>query len=123
MKGRSMKRYQIVLGAVMLTCSAWVASAADVDGVLMDKMCSMKAMKDGQSAAAMHTKECALMPDCQKSGYGVFTADGRYLKFDAAGDEKAAAALQKTTKKDNLKVKVSGKVEGDTIKVTKVNIL
>jgi len=83
-----MKRYQIVLGAVMLTCSAWVASAADVDGVLMDKMCSMKAMKDGQSAAAMHTKECALMPDCQKSGYGVFTADGRYLKFDAAGDEK-----------------------------------
>src|SRR6516162_5600546 len=101
MKGRSMKRYQIVLGAVMLTCSAWVASAADVDGVLMDKMCSMKAMKDGQSAAAMHTKECALMPDCQKSGYGVFTADGRYLKFDAAGDEKAAAALQKTTKKDN----------------------
>ena len=118
-----MKLYRIVLGAVLLGCSAWVAAAADVDGVLMDKMCSMKAVKDGQQAAATHTKECALMPDCQKSGYGVFTSDGRYLKFDAAGDKQAAAELQKTAKKDNLKVKVSGQVDGDSIKVASLKIL
>jgi hypothetical protein len=44
-----------------------IASAADVQGVLMDKMCSMKAMKEGQQDAHAHTRDCALMPDCQKS--------------------------------------------------------
>jgi hypothetical protein len=58
------------------------------------------------------------MPDCEKSGYYVLTADNKYLVFDAAGNEQAAAALKSSRrKKDNLKVKASGEVDGDTIKV------
>src|SRR5262249_20734364 len=106
----------LVPGAVVLGL-AWTAMAAEVRGVLMDKMCSMKAMKEGQKAAAMHTRECALMPNCKASGYGVYTSDGKYLKFDAAGDEKASQALASTAKKDNLNVTVTGDIEGDTIKV------
>jgi len=88
----------------------------------MDKMCSMKAVKDGQKAAALHTGQCAMMPDCEKSGYGVFTADNKYLAFDAAGNEQAAAALKSSKKKDNLKVKVNGEVTGDTIKVASLTL-
>lgn len=98
------------------------ASAAEVEGVLMDKMCSMKAQKEGQAAAAMHTRDCALMPDCEKSGYGVYTKDNRYLMFDAAGNEQAAKALRASTKKDNLTVKVKGDVEGDTLKVASLKL-
>ena len=39
-----------------------------------------------------------MMPDCEKSGYGVFTADNKYLVFDAAGNEQAAAAQRSIQK-------------------------
>jgi len=58
----------------------------------------------------------------EKSGYGVFTADNKYLVFDAAGNEQAAAALKSSKKKDNLKVKVSGEVDGETIKVASLKL-
>jgi len=88
----------------------------------MGKMCSMKAVKDGQKAATMHTRQCAMMPDCEKSGYGVFTADNKYLVFGSSGSEQAAAALKSSKKKDNMKVKVSGEVTGDTIKVANLTL-
>ena len=101
---------------------AGLAAGAQVNGVLMDKMCSMKAAKEGQQAATMHTRECALMPPCQKSGYGVFTSDGRFLTFDEAGNTKALEALQASKQKDNLKVSVSGDITGDSIKVSKLKL-
>ncbi len=108
-----------LMGVALL---AGLASAAQVNGVLMDKMCSMKAAKEGQKAATMHTRECALMPPCQKSGYGVFTAEGKFLTFDDAGNAKALAALQASQKKDDLKVTVTGDVQGDTIKVANLHL-
>lgn len=63
-----------------------------------------------------------MMPDCEKSGYGVFTAENRYLVFDAAGNEQAIAALKASSKKGNLKVKVSGEVAGDIIKVASLKL-
>jgi hypothetical protein len=115
-----MKIHRSLTRLFLLTGLAAVLSAAEVEGVLMDKMCSLKAVKDGQKAATMHTRQCAIMPDCEKSGYGVFTTDNKFLVFDAAGNEQAAAALKSSKKKDNLKVKVSGEVTGDTIKVARL---
>src|SRR5690348_7611990 len=115
-----MKQILRSLGGLMLM--AGLAAAAQVNGILMDKMCSMKAAKEGQQAATMHTRECALMPPCQGSGYGVFTPDGKFLTFDDGGNAKALAALQASQKKDNLKVTVRGDVQGDTIKVTSLKL-
>ena len=101
---------------------ACVASAAQVQGILMDKMCSMSAAKEGQKFATSHDTKCALTPDCQKSGYGVFTSDNKFLALDPAGNAKAAAALKATKKTDNLKVTVEGEVSGDTIKVASLKL-
>jgi len=101
---------------------ALTASAAEVNGVLMDKMCSAKAVKQGQSFAAAHDAKCALQPPCQKSGYGVFTSDNRFLSLDAAGNAKAFAALKATKKTDNLIVTVDGDIQGDMIKVASLKI-
>jgi len=106
----------------LLAVFALAASAAQVQGVLMDKMCSARAVKDGQSFAASHDTKCALEPPCQKTGYGVFTADNKFLALDAAGNAKAAAALKATKKTDNLKVTVEGDVQGDTIKVANLKL-
>jgi hypothetical protein len=118
-----MKLYARVLSRLALAagCACTVA-AADFDGILIDKMCSMKAVQEGQKAAQMHTRDCALMPDCQKSGYGVFTADGKFLALDEAGNAKAIAALKASKKKDNLRVKVTGELEGETIKVSALKL-
>ena len=117
-----MKLYRNVILLTLLVSLAGALSAAEVEGVLMDKMCSMKAAKDGQKAATMHTRQCAMMPDCEKSGYGVFTTDNKFLAFDSAGNGQASTALKASKKKDNLKVKVSGEIDGDTIKVASLKL-
>jgi hypothetical protein len=99
-----------------------IASAAEVDGVLIDKMCSASAVKEGQKFAAAHDTKCALMPPCTASGYGVFTADGKFIAFDAAGNVKALAALKATKKTDNLKVMVMGETTGSTMKVSSLKL-
>ena len=105
-----------------LTLFAGLASAATVNGILMDKMCSAKAVSGGQSVAAAHDTKCALMPPCQQSGYGVLTADNKFIAFDSAGNDKALVALKATKKTDDLKVRVTGDVTGDTIKVSSLKL-
>ncbi len=106
----------------LLLVFACAAQAADVEGYLTDKMCAAKGAKDAAAAKA-HTKECAMMPDCQKSGYAVITSDGKVLAFDDAGNKEAVKALKASKKKDDLKVKVSGDVAGDKIKVASLKLL
>ena len=81
----------------------------------MDANCSAKVKADPDA----HTRACALK--CAGSGYGIWTADGKYLKFDAAGSEKAKALLEASDRKDHLRVDVSGEVEGETLKVATID--
>lgn len=89
-----------------------VALAETWNGTLMDQMCSAK------KEPASHTRQCAIA--CAKSGYGILTADGKYVKFDAAGNKKALAVLTKSTKESDLKATVTGTLQGDVINVATV---
>ncbi len=112
---------------------AAAAPNADIKGVLMDEMCSGTAdlrisgssgtLVGGRIVAEAHTRECDLKPECQKSGYGVYTDDNKFLKFDSAGDRKALAAIRASSKLDDLEVEVTGEVKDDTIKVATLKIL
>jgi hypothetical protein len=81
------------------------------------------ASNNDQKAAAGHTKECALMPNCAGSGFGVLTADGKFITLDDAGNKKAEAALKASKKADNIKVQVTGDQSGSSMKVTAIKIL
>lgn len=98
----------------------------------MDKACSGKAevrvlstgIEGGMIVAEAHTRECALMPACEKSGYGIFTYDNKFLAFDQAGSRKALAAIKAAKNKlDDLEVVVTGEIKGDTIKVESLKLL
>jgi len=124
--------FRVVGIGVLPFCLAAAASAADVKGVLIDKQCTYKAethvapgprLEGGIVVAYSHTRECALMPACQKSGYGVFTYDQKFLAFDPAGNRKALAALKASKKEDDLLVEVTGEIENDTIKVATIKLL
>lgn len=122
----------LVLPGLFCVCAA-IAPAADIKGVLMDNMCSGKAdlrisgatgtLVGGRIVAEAHTKECLLMPQCQKSGYGVYTSDNKFLKFDEAGSRKALAAIKASNRLDDFEVEVTGDVKDDTIKVATLKIL
>jgi hypothetical protein len=113
----------LVIAALMaaLGCAAY---AAEVQGILLDRACSAKIVTAGdQKAAQAHTRDCSLMPDCVKAGYGVYTADGKFITLDPAGNKKAEEALKASKKTNNIKVQVTGDQAGDSMKVTAIKIL
>ncbi|HEY6346297.1 MAG TPA: hypothetical protein VIY49_32815 [Bryobacteraceae bacterium] len=125
-------RYLLVVS--VLACFATAASEANYQGVLIDKACSYKAetrivpgprLEGGIVVAYAHTRQCALMPACQKSGYGVFTYDNKFLPFDEAGNQKALALLKTTKKEDDLRVEVSGEYDAknNVLKVAGIKLL
>jgi len=114
--------YRTLLSAAVVAGLAGAAGAAEVSGILMDKLCSATALKGGQDVAVKHARTCNLTPNCSKSGWGVYTADGKYIALDSAGNAMALKALQSSTKKDDMKVTVTGDVQGDTINVTDLKL-
>ena len=105
----------LVLGLAVLTLGT--ASAEEWKNVpVVDTHCLEKVKADPDQ----HTAACALQ--CVKGGYGLITADGKFLKFDAAGDEKAQAALKAAKKKDHLRATVTGVREGESLKVSALTL-
>ena len=114
--------------------TAGFALAADtVKGILIDEKSSGEAylrisgatglLEGGRIVAEAHTKEDLLKPDNEKSGYGIFTDDNKFLKFDAAGDRKALALIKESKKLDDFEIEVTGEIKGDTIKVISLKLL
>lgn len=111
-----MKRVLLLIAALALLPA--FAAAEDWNNVsILDQHCSA----DHKADADAHPRSCALM--CSKSGYGIVDKDGNYLKFDANGNKQATKLLQNSTKKDHLRVNVTGTKEGDTIHVQSVSML
>ncbi len=102
--------------AILTAAAAWLSVAAFAEtfsGTVVDVACKGKDL-------ASHTKKCAV--GCAKSGYALVTSDGKFLKFDEAGNAKALAALKATSKDDDLKAKVEGTIDGNVLNVTSISI-
>jgi hypothetical protein len=106
-----MKRLALLAAAASMLSVA--AFAETMTGTLVDVMCKDKDI-------AGHTKQCAL--GCAKSGFGLVTSEGKFIKFDEAGNAKALAALKATDKEKDLKAKVDGSMDGDVLQVTSIQI-
>jgi len=97
----------------MLALCAPLALAESWTGTIVDVMCKGRDL-------ASHTRECAL--NCAKGGFGLVLPDGKFVKFDEAGNARAMQALRKSTKEKDLKVKVNGKLDGEVIAVESLEI-
>ena len=112
-----MKILASLLLAGLTATPALAATETFKDVSVVDVACSKKVAANPDA----HTRDCALM--CEKSGFGIVTADKKFLKFDADGNAKVLAELKASDKKDHVRANVSGDVQGDTIKVTSVKLL
>lgn len=111
------KRFKMVVLAVALFVFCGFAAAENFANVpVVDVACSSKVKANPDA----HPRECALK--CQKSGYGIVTSDGKFLKLDSAGNQKVVDLLKSSSQKDHLRVNVDGKVEGDTIQVQSISL-
>ena len=113
----------LVLLLVIATSVVWAHEKVKLTGYVVDVMCfgdhAKDKVEDATKVAAEHTKECALMDDCVKSGYGLY-ADGKWYPFDAKGNELAKALFDKTKRSDHLKVIVEGMKHEDKLLVEKL---
>ena len=82
-------------------------------GSVVDVMCKGKDL-------ASHTKSCNV--SCAAGGYGLVLSDGKFVKFNETGNAKALAAIKATAKEKDLKAKVTGKLDGEVINVTAIEI-
>ncbi|PYT18898.1 MAG: hypothetical protein DMG59_02400 [Acidobacteria bacterium] len=98
----------VVLSLTILTVLANAAAAESFSGTVVDVMCHGKDL-------ASHTRDCALT--CAKSGFGLVTPDGKFLKFDEAGNARTLSVLKKLSKEKDLKAKATGVLDGDLLKV------
>jgi hypothetical protein len=112
-----MKVLASILALGLLAAPALAATKSFTDVPVVDVNCSKKAAANPDA----HTRSCALM--CEKSGFGIVTADKKFLKFDANGNAKITEALKASKETDHLRVDVSGDVEGNTLKVASIKLL
>jgi len=114
-----MRKFILMLFAAM-SITAFAADTT-VKGYLVDLAC---AREDGQKAGfgAKHTKDCLQMPDCVKTGYGVLTDDKKIVQFDAAGNEQAKKFIADLKKEKDVKVSVTGAVNGGSMTVSKIEL-
>jgi hypothetical protein len=111
------------IALVLITAAALSAFAAEtkVQGYLVDLAC---ASEEGQKPGfgAKHSKMCLQMPECVKSGYGVLTDDKKVIKFDAASNAKAKQFIAGMNKDKDIKVNVTGTVNGESMTVSKIEL-
>jgi hypothetical protein len=105
-----MKPILLIAAALLLASGVF---AETWSGTLVDVMCKGKDL-------AGHTTKCAV--SCAKSGYGLVLADGKFVKFDEGGNAKALAALKSTSKEKDLKAKVNGSFDGETVQVSSIEL-
>ena len=83
---------------------------------LMDSACAAKAKRGPEADTRIRMLQCA------KTGFGVITSSGKFLKFDAEGNRKTEQLLKSTDRKDHIRVNVTGEQQGDTIRVDTISM-
>jgi hypothetical protein len=107
-----MRRLNLAIAAaVALALPAVSLAESWQNAPMVDRSCSGTVKGDPDK----HPTSCALK--CADSGYGVLKADGSFVPFDKAGNQKALAALKATKKADHLRVNVTGEMKDGVIAV------
>lgn len=113
-----MKRVHLICFSCVLLAGSMPALAGPDTrtGVVMDAACGARVAANAEKTAK-HTVACALMESCKASGFGLIL-EGRFLKFNAAGDEQALKLLEAAKVRENFRAEVTGEFSEDDVKVS-----
>jgi len=106
-----------------LMVAATAAPAADVQGVIVDWNCAKPMLQDGRAKVLRNNANCSLGANYSRAAYGLITVDKKLYKLDDAGRAWALKLLKDTPDKNNLKVVVTGDIDGETLHVKNMSEL
>ncbi len=112
-----MKIRTLVLALAAVGAAAALSAETWKNVPVIDSMCADKAKADPDK----HTAKCALA--CADDGFGIVTTDGKFVKFDAAGNAQVVAALESGKKTDHLRADVEGDLKDGQIAVKSFKLL
>ena len=108
---------KIILATLVFALALPLSAATWKNAPLMDGDCSGETSR--LENPDNHSRHCALK--CADSGFGI-VVDKKFIKFDAKGNELTKAALEKSEKKDHLRVTVDGEMKDGQINVTSLTL-
>lgn len=108
---------------LIISLAPVVAPAADLQGVIEDWNCVKPMVKDGREKVLKQNHNCSLMTNYSRVAYGLITIDKKFYRLDDAGRAWALKLLKDTPDKNNLKVVVTGDIDGDTLHVKNMSEL
>ena len=113
-----MKRAHLICFSCLLASGSMLVLAGPDTrtGVVMDAACGARVAANAEKTAK-HTVACALMESCKASGFGLIL-EGRFLKFDPAGDKQALKLLEAAKVRENFRAEVTGEFSEDDVKVS-----
>lgn len=106
--------------ALLLACGI---QAAELQGVIADWNCTRAMVQNGREKTLRRNRSCSLMKNYTRSSYGLITDDKKFYRLEDPDNQHILELLRNTPDKDNLKVVVTGDVQGNTIKVTGITML
>jgi DNA-binding PadR family transcriptional regulator len=95
------------------------SKSVTITGYLIDNACAESA-KDLGARAKGHSRSCALMDNCEKSGYSIVTDDNTRYKLTEKGDAMAAELLKNSKTEKGVEVTAEGNYNGSELDVTKL---
>lgn len=95
-----------------------VAEVETLKGDIIDNMCSGAQKPEALAEfVKTHTKQCALSPDCQASGYSILV-DGKLVKLDKESTSKVVEFLKKED--STLQVVITANKAGEELSVASI---
>jgi hypothetical protein len=114
---------RLLFTASLALLAAGLCCAAEIQGVLTDWNCTPDMVRNGRAKVLKERPSCSLAHDFRRSAYGLITDKKRFYQIDPQSNDSVLQILSDSPNKDNLKVVVSGEVQGNKIKVNTISIL
>jgi hypothetical protein len=116
-----MRKLLCVVGLLLgLSC---FSQAAELQGVVADWNCVEAMVRNGREKILKQNRNCSMMKNFNRQAYGLITDNKKFYRLDDPDNRRILQLLRNTPDKDNLKVVVSGDLDGNTIKVSNITML
>jgi hypothetical protein len=112
---------QLAITSMVVLSTASFADEVVLKGYLVDVACSARRIRKA-GPPIVHSRMCMQMPACSESGYGLLTEDKQFIRFDEESNQKVKKLLSETSKENDFRITVTGSREGETIKISKIEL-
>ena len=98
--------------------------AETLEGYVVDLACLRKYPRSGLlERARVHTRECALMPHCVESGYGLVDDQDRVSVLDSEATTRIFDAIRESGQEQGIRLRVTRELEDGEMQTRSVEVI